>query len=195
MAAMIIHPVVSDYLDLVSHGGDMEFKLQEVELHEDSSGILGVHEADEAPVRASLAIAAALLGEPEVLIFDEPTNGLDIPSKVIFRKIMAGSIEEDQLVIISTHQVKDVENLIDNLVILKNGSVVFHETTEIITDNFIFTSTRSIDEKSTLYSEQVPGGYKAIARQTNGKTTEIDIELLFNAINLGTNLTEEVTHE
>ena len=140
-------------------------------------------------------VSFALATNCSLLIFDEPTNGLDIPSKVIFRKIMAGSIEENQLVIISTHQVKDVENLIDNLVILKNGSVVFHETTENITDNFIFTSSRNIDEKSMLYSEQVPGGYKAISKQTNGTTTEIDIELLFNAINLGTKLTEEVTHE
>ena len=95
-------------------------------------------------------VSFALATNCSLLIFDEPTNGLDIPSKVIFRKIMAGSIEEDQLVIISTHQVKDVENLIDNLVILKNGSVVFHETTENITDNLIFTSTRKIDEKSNI---------------------------------------------
>lgn len=140
-------------------------------------------------------MAFALATNCTLLVFDEPTNGLDIPSKAIFRKIMAGSIDERQLVIISTHQVKDVENLIDNLVILKNGSVVFHETTERISDNFIFTSSRKADEKSALYSEQIPGGYKSISRQSNGITTEIDIELLFNAVNLGTELTKEVENE
>lgn len=140
-------------------------------------------------------VSFALATNCSLLIFDEPTNGLDIPSKVAFRKIMAGSIDENQLVIISTHQVKDVENLIDDLVILKNGSVVFHKTTESISDNFIFTSSRNIDEKSVLYSEQIPGGFKSISKQTNGTTTEIDIELLFNAVNLGTYLTQEVTNE
>lgn len=42
---------------------------------------------------------------------DEPTNGLDIPSKKQFRKIIAGAIQPDQLMIISTHQVKDLFNL------------------------------------------------------------------------------------
>ena len=140
-------------------------------------------------------VSFALATNCSLLILDEPTNGLDIPSKAIFRRIMAGSIGDDQLVIISTHQVKDVENLIDDLVILKNGSVVFHKTTESITDNFTFTSSRTIDEKSVLYSEQIPGGYKTISKQTNGTATEIDIELLFNAVNLGSQLTREDQNE
>jgi ABC-2 type transport system ATP-binding protein len=140
-------------------------------------------------------VAFALATNCALLIFDEPTNGLDIPSKAIFRKTMAGFIDDNQLVIMSTHQVKDVENLIDNLVILKNGKVVFHKTTEKITDNYIFTTTRSIDEKSALYSEQIPGGYKSISKRTNGTPTEIDIELLFNAVDSGAQLKMEVTNE
>ncbi len=61
-------------------------------------------------------VSFALATKCRVLILDEPTNGLDIPSKSIFRKVMAGNLDEDQLVLISTHQVKDVENLIDNIV-------------------------------------------------------------------------------
>ena len=162
-----------------------DFELNEADkLHELSHG-----------QKKKFIVSFALATNCSLLIFDEPTNGLDIPSKAIFRKILAGSIEDNQLVIISTHQVKDVENLIDNLVILKNGSVVFHENTGSITDNFTFSSARSIDEKSVLYSEQIPGGYKAISKQTNGASTEIDIELLFNAVTLGTQLTKEVTNE
>ena len=162
-----------------------EFELDENQkLHEISHG-----------QKKKFIVSFALSTNCSLLIFDEPTNGLDIPSKVIFRRIMAGSIDENQLVIISTHQVKDVENLIDNLVILKNGSVVLHKTTESITDNFNFASSRSMDEKSVLYSEQIPGGYKSIAKQTDGTTTEIDIELLFNAVNSGVSLYKEKANE
>ena len=162
-----------------------DFELNEADkLHELSHG-----------QKKKLIVSFALATNCSLLIFDEPTNGLDIPSKAVFRKIMAGFIDENQLVIISTHQVKDVENLIDNLVILKNGSIVFHEDTGVISDNFIFSSSRSVDHKSVLYSEQIPGGYKAISKQTNGTSTEIDIELLFNAINLGRLLEKEVTNE
>ena len=69
------------------------------------------------------------------------------------------------------------------------------ESLESIADNFIFTSSRNIDENSVLYSEQIPGGFKAISMQTNGTTTEIDIELLFNAVSIGTHLEKEDTNE
>ena len=127
-------------------------------------------------------MAFALATNCTLLIFDEPTNGLDIPSKALFRKILAGSIEENQLVLISTHQVRDVENLIDNIVILKDGRVAFHEDTAGISAKYVFHSGRTIEEASALYAEQIPGGYKTISRQTNGTASEIDIELLFNAI-------------
>lgn len=130
-------------------------------------------------------VSFALATNCSLMIFDEPTNGLDIPSKALFRRILAGSIDEKQLVIISTHQVKDVENLIDNIVVLKDGKVVFHENTSTISEKLVFSSGRDIDEESAIYSEAVPGGYKSIARQTNGHSSDIDIEILFNAINSG----------
>ena len=138
--------------------------------------------------RKKFLVSFALATNCRLLILDEPTNGLDIPSKSLFRKIVAGSIDENQLVIISTHQVKDVENLIDDIVVLKDGSVVFHENTGTISDRLVFDASRSIDEEKVLYFEQVPGGYKSIAQQMNGSSSEIDIELLFNAINEGKHL-------
>ena len=130
-------------------------------------------------------VSFALATNCALMIFDEPTNGLDIPSKALLRKILAGSIEDNQLVIISTHQVKDIENLIDNIVVLKDGKVVFHENTSTISEKLVFSSGRDMDEKLAIYSEAVPGGYKSIFRQTNGYSSDIDIELLFNAINSG----------
>lgn len=133
-------------------------------------------------------VSFALATNCALLILDEPTNGLDIPSKSMFRKILAGSIDDQQLVVISTHQVKDVENLIDNIVILKNGTVVFHENTMTISEKLLFSSGRNMDETDGIYSEAVPGGYKSISRQSNGLASDLDIELLFNAVNSGTKI-------
>jgi ABC-2 type transport system ATP-binding protein len=129
-------------------------------------------------------IAFALATRCRLLALDEPTNGLDIPSKALFRKILAGSLDENQLVIISTHQVKDVENLIDKIIILDNGKVIFNHTMEEISNKVCFVNGTSEDTKDSIYSEAVPGGYRMM--MPNGYAeTEIDIELLFNAITNG----------
>ncbi|HCT30704.1 MAG TPA: ABC transporter ATP-binding protein [Bacteroidales bacterium] len=126
-------------------------------------------------------IAFALATRCRLLVLDEPTNGLDIPSKSLFRKILAGSLDENQLVIISTHQVKDVENLIDKIIILDNGKVIFQQSIVDISKKFCFISGTSNDIEGAIYSEAVPGGYRMIMPSNNAET-EIDIELLFNAI-------------
>jgi ABC-2 type transport system ATP-binding protein len=126
-------------------------------------------------------IAFALSTRCRLLVLDEPTNGLDIPSKSLFRKVLAGSLDENQLVIISTHQVKDVENLIDTIIILDNGKVIFQQTMEEISNKVCFINGSSDDTKEAIYSEAVPGGYRLMTQKID-EETEIDIELLFNAI-------------
>ena len=138
--------------------------------------------------RKKFLIAFALATRCKLLILDEPTNGLDIPSKSQFRKIVAGSIEDDQLVIISTHQVKDIENLIDNIVVLKDGRVVFQQKTLGISESLSFRTDTKVNEYEALYYESAPGGYKIIEKELNGDPSNIDIELLFNAINSGKEL-------
>jgi ABC-2 type transport system ATP-binding protein len=157
--------------------------LQDFELKSDSQ----IHKLSHGQKKKFL-VSFALATNCTLLILDEPTNGLDIPSKAMFRRILAGSIDEQQLVVISTHQVKDVENLIDNIVILKDGSVVFHENTTTISEKLLFSSGRDADETSGIYSEPIPGGYKSISRQSNGLASDLDIELLFNAVNSGTKI-------
>lgn len=126
-------------------------------------------------------IAFALATRCRLLVLDEPTNGLDIPSKSLFRKILAGSFDEDQLVIISTHQVKDVENLIDKIIILDNGKVIFQQSIADISNKFSFISGTYNDVSNAIYSEAVPGGYRMVIPNDHAET-EVDIELLFNAI-------------
>lgn len=130
-------------------------------------------------------ISFALSTKCRLLVFDEPTNGLDIPSKAIFRRVMAGSLDEDQLVIISTHQVRDVENLIDRVLMLEQGKFIMQKNLHEIASKLHFATTSSPHGENVLYQEMVPGGYKVITPQTDGSSS-VDIELLFNAISNGT---------
>lgn len=132
-------------------------------------------------------ISFALASCCSFLIMDEPTNGLDIPSKSLFRKIVAGNLCDDQLVLISTHQVKDIENLLDKIVILDQGKIIFQEDTMKITDSLAFSTASSLDRSDIIYSELVPGGYKIIT-PNHGNDTAIDIELLFNSVISGKQL-------
>ncbi len=135
-------------------------------------------------------ISFALSTRCRLLVLDEPTNGLDIPSKGIFRKVMAGSLDEDQLVIISTHQVRDVENLIDRVLMLENGKFIMQKNIYEISSKLHFATTTSTDGKNVLYREMVPGGYKVITPH-NGGDSPVDIELLFNAISNDTEKMKE----
>jgi ABC-2 type transport system ATP-binding protein len=135
-------------------------------------------------------ISFALSTKCRLLVLDEPTNGLDIPSKTIFRRVMAGSLDEDQLVIISTHQVRDVENLIDRVLMLEQGKFIMQKDLFEISSRLHFSTTSSADGENVLYREMVPGGYKVITPQAGGDSS-VDIELLFNAISNGADKMKE----
>lgn len=130
-------------------------------------------------------ISFGLSTKCRLLVLDEPTNGLDIPSKAIFRRVMAGSLDEDQLVIISTHQVRDVENLIDRVLMLEKGKFIMQKNIHEISSKLRFATASSPEGENILYHEMVPGGYKVITPQKDGDSS-VDIELLFNAISNGT---------
>ncbi|HNW56952.1 MAG TPA: ABC transporter ATP-binding protein [Bacteroidales bacterium] len=126
-------------------------------------------------------IAFALATRCRLLLLDEPTNGLDIPSKSLFRKIIAGSLDENQLVIISTHQARDIESIIDRIIILDEGRMIFKKTVSEISEKVSFITGTSEDLSRSIYSETVPGGYRHIIPKDHIET-EVDIELLFNAV-------------
>ncbi len=123
-------------------------------------------------------ISFALATKSRLLVFEEPTNGMDIPSKNIFRKVTASVLNDDQLIIISTHQVADINKLIDRVIILDKGEVKLNDSTWDISQKYAFVTTDT--EEGALYAEQAPGGYRAVV-PANGQQTEIDLELLFNA--------------
>ena len=133
--------------------------------------------------RKKFLIAFALSTNCKMLVFDEPTNGLDIPSKSLFRKVLVSSVTDEQLVIISTHQVKDIDTIIDKVLVIDNGRIIYQENTNEITQKLYFdTVTTVAGMDNVLYQEQSPLGYKIIVPATNGNESNIDLELLFNAI-------------
>lgn len=127
--------------------------------------------------RAFLAFALAC--NPEYLILDEPTNGLDIPSKAIFRSAVAGFADADKTVIISTHQVRDVENLVDHVTILDEKGLLLHAPTEAIARKLYFGPVAADDE--TLYAEDSIAGRVGVAVNRTTRESQPDLELLFQA--------------
>jgi len=129
-------------------------------------------------------IAFALSTNCSLLLLDEPTNGLDIPSKKQFRRSLINSFNEDQLILISTHQVRDLEDVLDQIVILDDGKIVFNYSTEEIENNLVqFNSFSEITDSSIIYSEKSIGGYTYLGSKSleSYQQCTVDVELLFNA--------------
>jgi len=135
--------------------------------------------------KKKVMIAFSLACNTKILIMDEPTNALDIPSKTIFRKLMASVATEDRIVIISTHQVRDLHSLIDAIIILDSGKVILNESAETITEKLAFEVIDDTENDSNiLYEEENVRGKVVVRENTQQKETKLDIELLFNAVML-----------
>jgi ABC-2 type transport system ATP-binding protein len=133
-------------------------------------------------------LAFALATNVKTLLLDEPTNGLDIPSKSQLRKAIASSVDENTSIVISTHQARDLENLIDTILILEDGEIILNGDYGKISENYSFEKVRTLDDVSDiLYSEETLGGYKII-RESKNSDTLLDLELLFNAVVSGNKL-------
>ena len=136
-------------------------------------------------------IAFGLATNASVIIMDEPTNGLDIPSKVQFRKLIASLLNEDRHIIISTHQVRDLESLIDTILVLDDHKIVVEKTVDELMEKLVFGLFEDTGGMKVLYEEETIRGKHAILQNTTGKYSKMDLELLFNAVTTGSNrLTE-----
>ena len=130
--------------------------------------------------RKKAYIAFALACNVRTLLMDEPTNGLDIPSKTVFRRLLASYVDENRMVVISTHQVADVESLLDNIVILDTEGVALAATTTEICSKLKFGRATEVD--NVLYKEMTIAGEMAVMENREGEDTQLNIELLFNAV-------------
>lgn len=115
------------------------------------------------------------------LYLDEPTNGLDIPSKAQFRSALMKYTDEDSTIVISTHQVRDLENIIDPIIILDRQDVLLNATVEQISEKLYF-DYGNIIRPGSLYSEQLPGGFIQVYPNAEGLESKVNIEALFNTV-------------
>jgi ABC-2 type transport system ATP-binding protein len=133
--------------------------------------------------KKKVLISFALASGAKFLLMDEPTNGLDIMSKSQFRKVLAQALDEERCIIISTHQVKDLENLIDRITVIDEGKILFDQTVEEISKKLSFRfSFDDAESREAFYSESSLKGNVIVAANHSGDESKIDLELLYKAI-------------
>ena len=129
-------------------------------------------------------VSFALAANTKLLLMDEPTNGLDIPSKSQFRKVIAQYMTEERTLIISTHQVHDVESLLDHIMILSQQKLLLDAPVAEIMEKYTFEYHTPDQMDDVLYAEPSLQGNAVIAPRKEGSAeTQINLELLFNAVN------------
>ncbi len=133
--------------------------------------------------KKKVMISFGLACNTAVLLMDEPTNGLDIMSKSQFRKVIAGAINEEKSIIICTHQVKDMESLIDRITVIDEGRILFDQSTDRIVSKLSFKISFDSEEiKHALYREESLKGNQIITENMEEEESKLDLEMLYKAI-------------
>jgi ABC-2 type transport system ATP-binding protein len=128
-------------------------------------------------------IAFALACNTKVLLLDEPTNGLDIPSKKRFRKLIASVMNDERTILVSTHQIRDLDNLIDHVIIVDNGELLLNASLPEIEEKFCFkTLDNEMPGTTILYEEETLKGKAVVIENINNEDSKINLEHLFNAV-------------
>lgn len=146
------------------------------------SGVKNISELSHGQ-KKKFFIAFGLSTNAKLILLDEPTNGLDIPSKRQFRRMMASAIDEKCCIVISTHQVLDLEDIVDNVIILDKHEIVFNQLTKVINSKLLFKKAENNDQNpDIIYSESTTDGYHQVLENKTEENSKIDLELLFNAV-------------
>lgn len=133
--------------------------------------------------KKKVLISFGLACNTSLLLMDEPTNGLDIMSKSQFRKVIAGAVDENKCIIISTHQVKDMESLIDRITIIDEGRILFDQTIDNISAKLSFKiSFDSVEVRRALYREESLKGSAIITPNEDDEEGKLDLEMLYKAV-------------
>ncbi|MBF9017348.1 MULTISPECIES: ATP-binding cassette domain-containing protein [unclassified Oceanispirochaeta] len=126
-------------------------------------------------------IAFALATNCPLILLDEPTNGLDIPSKSQFRQVAASMDLERQAMVISTHQVRDMEMLIDPIIIVEKGKIILNKSMdEILNSYHIEHQTEEPAPGEAVYWEKGLAGYTVVKEGPSDEDKNMDLEFLFN---------------
>lgn len=128
-------------------------------------------------------VCFALATNTSLLLLDEPTNGLDIPSKSQFRKVLASGMTDEKTVVISTHQVKDVDRLLDHVLMIERADILLDVSVSDITDKLYFGEQAvSVPTEHVLYVQPSAQGNSIIRLNTDAEESQLQLELLFNAV-------------
>ena len=133
--------------------------------------------------RKKALMSFALATGVRLLLMDEPTNGLDIPSKSLFRRVVARHLTDDRTLLVSTHQVADVSMLIDHVLMIEGGRLLLDRSVSDICRAVRFEQ-RGMNEPADgeLYSQPSMAGRAVIVPNgTPDDDTPVDLEVLFNA--------------
>lgn len=124
----------------------------------------------------------ALATHVSLLIMDEPTNGLDILGKSQFRKFIASGMSDDRTIVISTHQVRDIDKILDHVVIMDDSRVLLDESSTSICNKFLFVESddRALAEKAIYTLPSMQGNFLMMPN-VDGDESDINLELLFGA--------------
>ncbi len=128
-------------------------------------------------------IAFGIASNAKYLLLDEPTNGLDIPSKTQFRQVMASGFSDDQLVVISTHQIRDLSNLIESVIIIENGKIIFSKDVFELENKILFQKSYTNEpHPDMIYGEMTTNGYVQLLENKANQPSPIELEVFFNAV-------------
>ncbi|WP_018630360.1 ATP-binding cassette domain-containing protein [Niabella aurantiaca] len=133
--------------------------------------------------KKKLLLCFALAANTPYLFLDEPTNGLDIPSRAAFKELLSGHIDDRKCVIVSTHQVNDLGNLLDHVSILQNGKLAFSQSMEQISRQLLFDNATSPDAE-ILFAEESLRGRTMLTKNDSGYPSGVDLELLYKAVTI-----------
>ena len=128
--------------------------------------------------RKKFAVAAALSSGARAVLLDEPTNGLDIPSKAQFRRALALAASEERAIVVSTHQARDLESLLDPIVIIHEGRMLFTLSANTISDRFSVARLDSLEGRPVVHAERDALGWTALLAEGGGGA---DLETIFSA--------------
>lgn len=151
------------YLDIFDMGGDMNVKLHSLSMGQ----------------KKKVLLAFAFATNTRVLIMDEPTNGLDIPSKSQFRKLVTTGMTDDKMMLISTHQVRDISEILDHVTILDQSRVLLNVSITNVMSRLAFRPMREGDQP--LFTQPSVMGSLVVVPSQPDEETAVDLEMLFNA--------------
>ena len=155
---------------------DMERYLKEFGLNSNIN-LKGLSMGQKKKVFISFALAA----NTPLMLMDEPTNGLDIPGKSTFRKVISMAASDDRTIIISTHQVRDIDKLLDHIIVMFNHKLLLNEPISEISRRLAFVESNDAElVEKALYCQSSVAGKSLVLPNDNDDDSEVNLETLFN---------------